>query len=154
MEVLGEARTAQFAQLLLSVALGEENQHVAPVGAQLCQRCFHAGQRSGRQAQQTATQSLDVHNLLGRHATLAHADGVLDERERKGFRTVSQFVHIGHFGLKKLLVNILHAAPFAEYFAVLTFHVVEPRLAVPQRIVGIKGYDFEGSRKVHCSVHR
>ncbi len=134
-EIAVEPRTLQFVLLVLQLALGENGQPVAAF-RQLAQGMLHLGKRRGRQLQQLFAMGQQFGQFIGRNLFAAYAQGSLYHRDGERLAAIPQVGHVAALGLEEFRLGVV--AIGGDEPVEMLLHMVEMRLAVPQRIVGIE----------------
>ena len=137
-----QSRAVQLVLLVEQLALGEDDEAVAARLRQLAQGGFDLRQRRGGEEQQLASQGEQLHDDVAGELLAADAYGILDERQGEGLGAIACQGQVTALGGKESLADLVGGSPRREQLAALVFYLVEPRLAVPQRVVGIEGHNF------------
>ena len=142
-EVLLQTRALQLRLLIHELTLGKYHQTIVATLSELAQGIFYFGQWCGGEAQQQLAQLYQLHHDVARELFMADAHSILNERQGKGLSAITRQRQVLTLSSKQALTDLTSRSPRLEQFTTLLLYLVEPRLAIPQCIVGIESHYFD-----------
>ena len=142
-EIGGETGTLELLFLVEELALGEDNEAVAPLGMELAEGLLYLGEGRTGELEEVVALLLDGADLRGGHLVVADTHGRLEHGEGEGLGTEAEHGHVLAFGGKELAGGRLAVHPGFELGIELLHDSVEMALTVPQGVVGIESENFQ-----------